>query len=286
MATLIADLLGVPNGEVYPRVFAAGEECPPELTKEQIKKFIGDDVPANLSSKDLATYVSAYDAVFVPAKGMSRAAWEKLRAQRINKKGDPEYRALMTFPTVAEARKAINENFQTLEWASIFGRRHPVTTGLTWGYYGGRYGGTVIADGTVTLSANDVNELVMERATGEVMLATGSPNEWDNTGFYARLYRVTTNASAVTAVEDHRLGPGGLFITAEVGASNAATAAALQTARDIDGVAFDGTADITVIAPATHAASNKATPVDADELPLADSVSFTVPPETLWLIRP
>lgn len=38
--------------------------------------------------KDFATYISAYDAAFVPAKGLSRAAWEKLRQQRINKKGD------------------------------------------------------------------------------------------------------------------------------------------------------------------------------------------------------
>ncbi len=48
-------------------IFTFGdEECPPELTKEQIKKFIGDDVPANLSSKDLLTMVSTkYDVYHV-----------------------------------------------------------------------------------------------------------------------------------------------------------------------------------------------------------------------------
>lgn len=54
---------------------------------------------------------------------------------------------------------------------------------------------------------------------------------------------------------------------------NAGTATALATTRTIDGVGFDGTADITVIAPATHAATSKTTPVDADELPAADSAS-------------
>ena len=58
---------------------------------------------------------------------------------------------------------------------------------------------------------------------------------------------------------------------------NAGTATALQTARNIDGVSFNGTANISVVAPATHAASTKATPVDADEIPLADSASsFTL----------
>lgn len=54
---------------------------------------------------------------------------------------------------------------------------------------------------------------------------------------------------------------------------NAGTATALQTSRNIDGIAFNGTADILVIAPATHAASTKTTPVDADEFPIADSAA-------------
>jgi hypothetical protein len=53
----------------------------------------------------------------------------------------------------------------------------------------------------------------------------------------------------------------------------AGTAATLATPRNIDGQAFNGSADITVIAPGTHAAASKATPVDADEMPLADSAA-------------
>ena len=63
---------------------------------------------------------------------------------------------------------------------------------------------------------------------------------------------------------------------------NAGTATALQTARNIDGVSFNGTVDITVIAPATHAATSKATPVDADELPLVDSAASNVLKKLTW----
>ena len=57
---------------------------------------------------------------------------------------------------------------------------------------------------------------------------------------------------------------------------NAATATALQTPRMIDGTSFNGTANITVVAPAIHAAPSKATPVDADELGIWDSVGLVL----------
>jgi len=63
---------------------------------------------------------------------------------------------------------------------------------------------------------------------------------------------------------------------------NAGTATALQTARTIDGQSFDGTVNITVIAPGTHAATSKATPVDADEIPLVDSAASNVLKRLTW----
>jgi hypothetical protein len=63
---------------------------------------------------------------------------------------------------------------------------------------------------------------------------------------------------------------------------NAGTATALQNARTIDGQSFDGTANITVIAPGTHAATSKATPVDADELSLVDSAASNVLKKLTW----
>jgi hypothetical protein len=47
-------------------------------------------------------------------------------------------------------------------------------------------------------------------------------------------------------------------------------------------VSFNGSANITVVAPATHAASSKTTPVDADELPLADSVATFTLAKVTW----
>lgn len=63
---------------------------------------------------------------------------------------------------------------------------------------------------------------------------------------------------------------------------NAGTATTLQTSRNIDGQAFNGSSDITVIAPGTHAATSKATPVDADELPLVDSAASNVLKKLTW----
>lgn len=63
---------------------------------------------------------------------------------------------------------------------------------------------------------------------------------------------------------------------------NAGTATTLQTSRNIDGIAFNGSADITVIAPATVAASSKATPADADVLPIADSAASNVLKKLTW----
>lgn len=57
---------------------------------------------------------------------------------------------------------------------------------------------------------------------------------------------------------------------------NAGTATTLATARLIDGVAFNGSADIAVVQVVTHAAASKATPVDADEIPLIDSAASNV----------
>jgi microcystin-dependent protein len=60
------------------------------------------------------------------------------------------------------------------------------------------------------------------------------------------------------------------------------SATKLTTARNIDGVSFDGSADITVIAPATHAATGKTTPVDADETNIADSAASFVLKKVTW----
>lgn len=61
--------------------------------------------------------------------------------------------------------------------------------------------------------------------------------------------------------------------TATTTTGNAGSATKLQTARNLDVTPFDGTANVTIVAPAIHAATNKGTPVDADEVGIWDSVS-------------
>ncbi len=85
--------------------------------------------------------------------------------------------------------------------------------------------------------------------------------------------------AAVAARRDHKHA---MPATPTSVSGNAGTATALQTSRNIDGQAFNGTADITVIAPGAHAATTKATPVDADELPLVDSAASNVLKKLTW----
>jgi hypothetical protein len=106
----------------------------------------------------------------------------------------------------------INENTETLSAAGIFGKRHPVTTGLTWGYYGGRYNGNTISDGTITLADASENWVVVERATGVVSSSVGTDSLAADTN-YAALYKVTTAGGVVTAVLDLRMDDNGLLLS-------------------------------------------------------------------------
>lgn len=103
-----------------------------------------------------------------------------------------------------------NELVDALSPASAFGRHGSACIGLTWAYYGCRYGGSVVANGTLTLTASSTCYIVADRSTGAVSFLTVT-TDWSDTSTNARLYKVTTSASAVTDWEDHRMGAGGLF---------------------------------------------------------------------------
>lgn len=103
----------------------------------------------------------------------------------------------------------INENFEVLDHAAVYGKAHNTTTGLTWGYWGGRWGGFVVAAGTLTLTNAADNYIVVAKATGVITVSTSTTN-WSNTTDYSRAYKLTTAGGVVTTVEDHRAGPGGV----------------------------------------------------------------------------
>ncbi len=123
----------------------------------------------------------------------------------------------------SQAGKATTANsaFNSMSPAALFGRRDSTTTGLVWGYYGGPMvvDGvlTIIANGTVVLSASTTNYVESTRA-GVV-----SKNTTGFTFGSIPLYTVVTGASSVTSYTDNRAWVQPLHITSK--ASVAVTAA-------------------------------------------------------------
>lgn len=88
----------------------------------------------------------------------------------------------------------------------------------------------------------------------------------------------TSNPHGVTKAQ---VGLGNVDNTADVN-KNVATAATLTTARNIDGIAFNGSADIAVIGPATAAATTKVSIADTDTVPLSDSAASNALKKITW----
>lgn len=91
-----------------------------------------------------------------------------------------------------------NELWNSMSVGALFGRRNSTTTLLTWGYYGGPMvvdgALTVIANGTVALTASTTNYIEATRA-GVV-----SKNTTAFTPGSIPLYTAVTNATTVTTV--------------------------------------------------------------------------------------
>lgn len=137
----------------------------------------------------------------------------------------------------ASPEVVVNENFETVSVAGAFGKRHDATSGLTWGYYGARYNGNDVADGTVTLTDDATSYIVVKRSDGVVSVSTGTTN-WANADDYARLYEVTTADGAVTAAVDCRLDTGGL-LAGSGGSGGAAAPVSTISGTSHDMVAAD-----------------------------------------------
>jgi hypothetical protein len=108
----------------------------------------------------------------------------------------------------------VNENFTSINWTAVYGMDPATTTGLTWGYLGGRWGGFAVAAGTLALtgsgSPDTYNYVVVLKSSGAISVSTTATN-WNDTANYARVYKILTAASAVNTVEDHRAGPHGVM---------------------------------------------------------------------------
>lgn len=131
----------------------------------------------------------------------------------------------------SQAQKEVTANglFDAGSSATAYGRRAAACTGLTWGYYGTRYGGTAIANGTHLCRANETVYMTVDLVTGIVDFSNeGSPTLWSTSG-NGRVYKITTGASSVTSYEDHRFGPLGVITAASVAGSGDMLLASVQT---------------------------------------------------------
>jgi hypothetical protein len=81
MAKLTADLLGAPDGEVYPRVFKAGEECPPELMEAAIS--LGAVAKSAAKAKADAGQLAAEEAAKAEAERLAAEEAAKAEAERL-----------------------------------------------------------------------------------------------------------------------------------------------------------------------------------------------------------
>lgn len=186
----------------------------------------------------------------------------------------------------------------------------PITTSFFNGLRGKNLnivGGTATQQGdtvSITVSGSGGSGTVTEIDTGTGL--TGGPitasgtvsldsklAPLDTLGSAGQLIRVNAGA---TALEYFTAGGGTGTVTTVGSVDNSITVTnptttpdlsvvsspKLTTARTIDGQAFDGTANITVVAAATHAATSKTTPVDADEIPLSDSAASFILKKLTW----
>ena len=118
----------------------------------------------------------------------------------------------------------VNENFTALEHMAVYAKDATTTTGLTWGYLGGRWGGFAVVAGTLTLAASSTLYVTVSRATGAISVSS-SDASWTNPAAHARVYKLTTGPATVTAIEDHRAGLGGVHGISNTGGSPGSGAA-------------------------------------------------------------
>jgi hypothetical protein len=136
----------------------------------------------------------------------------------------------------AGAHVRINELIDALSVGAAYGRRASTCTGLTWGYFGTRYGGSAIANGTNACGASTTTYMVAHRTTGAVSFATATTN-WDDSSTYGRCYKIVTSASAITSYEDHRFGTNGIF---DSGATASGDVVGPASSTDSHFAQFDG----------------------------------------------
>lgn len=126
--------------------------------------------------------------------------------------------AQISTPPQATAEVVVNRNFESAEALWTYLQRQAAHSGLTWGYYGGNWGGNAVSDGTLTLTGSATNYVVVNRSTGAISVSTSTTN-WNDTTNYAKVYQIATGASSVTTVTPRYAGPGGVHGASSAGST-------------------------------------------------------------------
>jgi len=145
-----------------------------------------------------------------------------------------------TYPEVP-----INENMVALGQAFLWAHDPTADAGLVVGFSGGTFAETLVADDTLTLTDEEINYVVVHRATlvlsaEAATSSSDAPATWDDTATYGRVARVTFVGGALTEYADERLSPGGIFDHSPTVPAPAAPAAADVSIVDSGGY-FTGT---------------------------------------------
>lgn len=150
--------------------------------------------------------------------------------------------------TNAQQEPNANALFNAASPATLFGRRESTTSGLVWGYYGGKaaISGvlTSIANGTLTLTANTTNYIETNSA------GTVSSNTSGFTAGRRRLYSVVTGATTISSYTDFRHWGATLNPMASISLSSDANRTLTQAEASADildiasGVSLTATRDI------------------------------------------
>jgi hypothetical protein len=114
-----------------------------------------------------------------------------------------------------QSQKEVTANalFDATSRATGFGRRASGCTGLTWAYYGATVDvagtPTIIANGTITLTASTTNYLYAT-SSGTVTKTTSTPSGWPGplASSAVALYSIVTGTNTVTSYTDYRLASG------------------------------------------------------------------------------
>src|SRR6185312_16070128 len=115
--------------------------------------------------------------------------------------------------SVSQSQKeaTVNSLIDAASTATIFGRNFQTCAGLVWGYLGGRFNGTLVANGTLTATASSTNYVVVHRSTLVLSISTSNTN-WNDTSTYGRAYLLTAGTDTITDYQDYREGIDGTGI--------------------------------------------------------------------------